>query len=186
MNAIAAPKKSIFNPALTAVIIYDDFDAAVHATALLERVALRVDEAMKWDIKPWRLEVLKHPTLAALTAAVAANADLIVLALNHPDPPPAGLRDWLKSWARHRRIENVAVTALCPEKNHTQSTFQDEIRALAAEHNLTFLGNHRVSSDGRSASFVHRLQQRERMVQPASPRPFAGRLPSPPSRVINE
>ena len=35
MNAIAAPKKSIFNPALTAVIIYDDFDAAVHATALL-------------------------------------------------------------------------------------------------------------------------------------------------------
>ena len=186
MNAIAAHKKSIFDTVLKAVIIYDDFDAAVHATALLERAALRADDAMKWDIKPWRLEVLKQPPLAALPAAVAATADLIVLALNHLDPPPAELRDWLKSWARHRRIKNAAVAALCPEKNHPQSTFQDEIKAFAEGHNLTFLGNHHVSNDGHSASFVHRLQQQKRLVEPASPPPLAERLSSPSHQSINE
>jgi hypothetical protein len=52
MNAIAAHKESLFDTVLKAVIIYDDFDSAARATALLERVALRADEAMKWDIKP--------------------------------------------------------------------------------------------------------------------------------------
>ena len=88
------------------------FDSATRATALLERVARRTDEAIKWDIKPWRGDVLKQPTLAALTVAVAANADLIVLALNQPHPPPAELPDWLKSWAKHRRIKDAAVLAL--------------------------------------------------------------------------
>jgi hypothetical protein len=114
MNTIAAHRQSLFNRVLKAVIIYDDFDSAAHTTALLERVARRADEAIKWDLKPWRLEVLKQPTLAALTVAVAANADLIVLALNHPHPPPAELRDWLTSWAKHRRTEDAAVVALCP------------------------------------------------------------------------
>jgi hypothetical protein len=186
MNAIAAHKESLFDTVLKAVIIYDDFDSAARATALLERVAMRADEAMKWDIKPWRLDVLKQPTLAALTVAVAANADLIVLALNRIHSPPAELRDWLKSWAEHRRIEDAAMVALCPDKNHTQSTFLDEIKAFAERHNLTFFGNHNVWNDGNSASFVHRLQQRKRLVKPASPTPFAERLPSPHHWGINE
>jgi hypothetical protein len=179
MNAIAAHKQSLFDRVLKAVIIYDDFDSAAHATALLERVARRTDEAIKWDLKPWRLEVLKQPTLAALTVAVAANADLIVLALNHPHPPLAELRDWLTSWAKHRRTGDAAVVALCPEKSHPQSAFQDEIKAFAEAYNLTYLGNHHLSNGGNSASFVHHLQQQKRRVEPASPSPLAEPLPAP-------
>ncbi|HUA69214.1 MAG TPA: hypothetical protein VMA13_11760, partial [Candidatus Saccharimonadales bacterium] len=64
MNAVALPKSSPYGTVLKAVIIYDDFDSATRATALLERVAVRADEGMKWDIKPWKLDVLKQPTLA--------------------------------------------------------------------------------------------------------------------------
>src|SRR5690349_6200934 len=111
MSTVTRHKETRPGAILKAVIIYDDFDSATQATGLLERVALRVDENIKWDIKPWRGDVLKQPTLAALTVAVAANADLIVLALNHLQPPPLGLLDWLKSWAKHRRIKDAAVLA---------------------------------------------------------------------------
>ena len=47
-------------------------------------------QAVKWDIKPWRCDVLKQPALAALTVAVAANADLIVLALDRIPSPTDG------------------------------------------------------------------------------------------------
>ena len=104
MSSVATHKEILPDAFFKAVIIYDDFDAATRATVLLERVAARAGEAIKWDIKPWRRDVLKQPTLAALTVAVAANADLIVLALNHTPVPPAELLDWLKNWAEHRRI----------------------------------------------------------------------------------
>jgi hypothetical protein len=186
MNAIAAHKESLPDTVFKAVIIYDDFDSATRATALLERVALRANEAIKWDIKPWRLDVLKQPTLAALTVAVAANADLIVLALNPIYSTPVELLDWLKNWAEHRRIEDAAVLALSPDKSHTQSTCWNEIKAFTEERDLTFIDNHNVWNDGSPVSFVHRLHQRKQLVAPASSPFFAEQLPTPHHWGINE
>jgi len=62
MNAIATHEKRLSKMTLKAAVIYDDFDFAARAAALLERVAIRADEAMKWDIKPWRLDVLQEPS----------------------------------------------------------------------------------------------------------------------------
>jgi len=186
MSAIAVHKERLPDTVFKAVIIYDDFDSATYATALLERVALRADEAIKWDIKPWRLDVLKQPTLAALTVAVAANADLIVLALNRIRSTPVELLDWLKNWAEHRRIEDAAVLSLGPDKSHTQSRCWNEIRAFADERKLAFFGNHSVWNDGNSASFVHRLHPRKQLIAPASSPSFAEQLPAPHHWGINE
>jgi hypothetical protein len=171
---------------LKAVIIYDDFDSAAHATALLERVARRADEGVKLDIKPWRRDVLKQPALAALTVAVAANADLIVLALDHIPSPAVELLDWLRHWAEHRQVKDAAVLALNTGKSRLQSTFWNEIKAFAAEHELTFLGNRSVRNNGQSTSFVHRWQQRKPLDMPASRPVFAGRLPAPHHWGIKE
>ena len=81
MNAIATHEKRLFEMTLKAAVIYDDFDFAARAAALLERVAIRADEAMKWDVKPWRLDVLKEPSLADTALDETADADLIVVAL---------------------------------------------------------------------------------------------------------
>jgi hypothetical protein len=186
MSAIAVHKERLPDTVFKAVIIYDDFDSATYATALLERVALRADEAIKWDIKPWRLDVLKQPTLAALTVAVAANADLIVLALNRIHSTPVELLAWLKNWAEHRRIEDAAMLALSPDGSHTQSKYWNDIRAFAKQRDLTFLGNHNVWNDGNSASLVHRLHQRKQLVALVSLPSMAERLPTPHHWGINE
>jgi len=60
MNAIAIQDESFFEMTLKATVIYDDFDFATRAAALLERVAVRVQEAIKWDVKPWRLNMLQQ------------------------------------------------------------------------------------------------------------------------------
>ena len=165
---------------LKAVIIYDEFDSAACATALLERVALNAGEAIKWDIKPWRCDVLQQPTLAALTIAVAANADLIVLALHRTHFPPAGLLDWLKNWAQHRRIEDAAVLTLHADTGSHPSNAWNGIKAFVERQHLTFLGSHKVSTHKNSESpFFHRLHQHKRLTAP-SPLPSMGeRLPAP-------
>lgn len=165
---------------LKAVIIYDEFDSASHTMALLERVALRAGGAIKWDIKPWRCDVLQQPTLAALTIAVAANADLIVLALLRTHFPPAGLLDWLKNWAQHRRIEDAAVLTLHADTGSHPSNTWNEIKAFVERQHLTFLGSHKVSTHKNSApSFIHRPHQHKQLAAP-SPLPSMGeRLPAP-------
>jgi hypothetical protein len=186
MSAMAITKKRPFNMILKAVIIYDDFDSAAHATALLERVAHRADAGAKLDIKPWRCDVLKQPALAALTVAVAANADLIMLALANIPSPATELLNWLKNWAAHRRVKDAAVLALGTSKSRSHSKFWDEIKAFTAEHDLTLLGNHNVRNNRQSTPSVHRWQQPKPMAAPASRPAFTERLPDPHHWGINE
>ena len=178
MNTVGQHKENLPGAILKAVIIYDDFDSATHATALLERVARRVDEAIKWDLKPWRTEVLKQPALAALTVAVAANADLIVLALNHAHPPPPELPAWLKNWAAHRRIQDAAVLALYTGMGRSPSKSWNEIKTFVETLHLTFLGGHHVWHGDSPASIVHRFQQRKQLTAPAPRTSFAEQLPA--------
>lgn len=179
MSTVARHKENLPGAILKAVVIYDDFDSATHAMSLLERAARRVDQAIKWDIKPWRSDVLKQPTLAALTVAVAANADVIVLALNHIHPPPPELPDWLKNWALHRRIKDAAVLSLHLGTGHSPSKSWNKIKTLVEAHDLAFLGGHHVWQNDRPAPSVHRWQQRKQLAAPV-PRPAsAEQLPVP-------
>jgi len=186
MSAMTITKKGPFNMILKAVIIYDDFDSAAHATALLERVARRTDTGVPLDIKPWRCDVLKQPALAALTVAVAANADLIVLALDRVPSQTTELLNWLKNWAKHRQVKDAAVLALGTVKSHSQSKFWDKIEAFTAVHDLTLLGNHIVRNRRHSAPSVHRWQQRKPMDAPAARPAFTERLPVPHPWGIHE
>jgi hypothetical protein len=186
MSAMTITKKGPFNMILKAVIIYDDFDSAAHATALLERVARRTDTGVPLDIKPWRCDVLKQPALAALTVAVAAKADLIVLALVRVPSPKTELLNWLRNWAKHRQVKDAAVLALGTVKSHSQSMFWDEIKAFTAAHDLTLLGNHIVRNSRHSAPSFHRWQQRKPMDAPTARPAFTERPPVPHHWGINE
>jgi len=183
MNSIAVRNNS---PAtvLKAVVIYSDFDSATRATALLERVGRRADETITWDIKPWRFEVLKHPALAALTVAVAANADLIVLALGHTDSTRAELLDWLKNWAENRRIADAALLALPSDEPPTSPASWEELEAFAEAQGLRFLDQNGVGQGGNHGHFGGHWQRRPETAKLA-PMP-AGRLPLPSHWGINE
>jgi len=139
MNAIAIRDGRLFEMTLKAAVIYDDFDFATRAAALLERVAIRVREAMKWDVKPWRLDVLKQSSLAEAAVAEAADADLIVFALSKAPSPPAELTAWLEKWEAHRQIEDTAVMVLSPDERDAATPLWHELKQFAGRHGLAFL-----------------------------------------------
>ena len=169
MNAIATHEKHLFEMTLKAAVIYDDFDFAARAAALLERVAIRADEAMKWDIKPWRLDVLKTSSLANAALGETADADLIVVALRQTHSPPDELRGWLESWAMKRQTEDTAVMVLCPEENAASTPLWRELKEFAEWHSLPFLGSRNLRDDGNSMVFIHGLWQQNQPPQPVVP-----------------
>jgi hypothetical protein len=151
---------SFFEMTLKATVIYDDFDFAMRATALLERVAIRVREAITWEVKPWRLDVLKQSPLAEATEAEAADADLIVFALSKTHSLPEELTMWLERWAAYRQIEDAAVMVLFPDEFAAATPPWYELKQFADLHGLAFLSSQSVRENGDSMRFVHQLWQR--------------------------
>ena len=169
MSAIATQEKNLFELTLKAAVIYDDFDFAAQAAALLERVAIRADEAIKWDIKPWRLDVLKEPSLADAALGETTDADLIVVALLKTPALPDELTGWLESWVMKRPAEDAAMMVFCPEENTASMPLWHSLKEFAEWHSLPFLGSRNLREDGNSMDFVHRLWQRKQPPQPVGP-----------------
>ena len=169
MNAIAKDENRLLEMTLKAAVIYDDFDFAARATAQLERVAIRADEAMKWDVKPWRLDVLQEPSLADVALDETADADLIVVALRKTHSPPDELRGWLERWAMKRQTEDAAIIMFCPEENAASTPLWRELKEFAEWHSLPFLGSRNLRDDGNSMDFVHGLWPQKQPPQPVVP-----------------
>jgi hypothetical protein len=188
MNAIATHEKRLFEMTLKAAVIYDDFDFAARAAALLERVAIRADEAMKWEVKPWRLDMLKPSSLADAALDETTDADLIVVTLRKTPSLPDELMGWLERWAMKQQTVDAAVMVLCPEENAASTPLWRELKELAKRHGLPFLGSRIMQDDGDSMDFVHRLWPQKQPPQPVVPTFELFAEPSRPPRHwgINE
>ena len=81
---------------MNAVVIYDKFDFAAKAKAMLERAAHGTGETTHWSVKPWRVDMLKLPPAAEAALAEAAEAHLIVLALRQVQSLSPG---WWTGWS---------------------------------------------------------------------------------------
>jgi len=167
MDAIAKHEQDLSALTLKAAIIYDDFDFAARAAALLERVAIHSDKVVKWDVKPWRLGVLKSSILANAALDETADADLIMVALCKIHSTPTELTDWVESWATKRQIADAAVMVLCPEDNAAPTPLWRELKGFAERHGLPFLGRHIWGDDEDSTNFIiNRLWQQKHPPQP--------------------
>ena len=91
------------------LIIYDDVTRAANTNAVLHRVAHRADMAVKWDIRPWRLNMLKLPATAGLALRDAVDAHLIVFAVRRINKPHVWLMNWLEQWAALRQTHDAAL-----------------------------------------------------------------------------
>lgn len=158
MNAMIA-RKSLIELTLKAAVVYDDFDLAARTAALLERAAVRSDEAMEWDVKPWRLDLLKPSSLADAALDETLDADLIVVALCKTHLLPDELMEWLEHWAAHRQIADAALMVLCPEETAGPMSSWNRLKELAEWRGLLFLGSHNLQSDVESTDLVQRLWQ---------------------------
>lgn len=123
---------------MNAVIIYDKFDFAAQANAMLERAAHRAGETAHWSVKPWRVDILKLPPAAEAALAEAAEAHLIVLALRQVQSFLPWLVDWLERWAACRQIQQAALAVW-------EGGSADTLSARAAPGLLQFAGRHGLS-----------------------------------------
>lgn len=165
-------RKSLIELTLKAAVIYDDFDFAARTAALLERAAVRTDEAMKWDTKPWRLDLLKPSSLADAALAETMDADLIVVALCRTHLLPDEFMEWLEHWAARRQIGDAAMMVLCPEETAGPMSAWIRLKEFAEWRGLLFLGSDNLPHDGESMDFVQRLCQQK---QPDLPEPSPNR-----------
>lgn len=125
---------------MNAVILYDDNVIALKAKAMLDRAAWRADEALLWNVKPWRSELLWWPPTAAAALDDARTAQLVVLAVRDPAAPPFWLLDWLEQWALERFVPEAALAVF--DGRHGDSLSAQPARTLAQfaeRHGLCFI-----------------------------------------------
>jgi hypothetical protein len=188
MHAITTQEKRGLEMTLKAAVIYDDFDFAARAAALLERAAIRADEVMKWDVKPWRFDILKESSLANTALDETVDADLIVVASCGTHLLPDEVMEWLEHWAARRHLRDVAVMALCPEENAGPMSLGERLKQFAEWHGLPFLDCRILRDNGDTTSFVHRLWWQKQAPQPVESTLefFGGTSRSPRHWGINE
>jgi hypothetical protein len=97
--------------AMKALIIYQDATDAVKANAALQHATQSPDVHVEWNIRPWRVDMLKFLPAAAEALADAADAHLIVFA-GGARSSPHWLQDWLEQWAGRRQIQTAALAVI--------------------------------------------------------------------------
>ncbi len=140
MNTDTFPDACTLDATMNAVILYDDFDSAARASAAFERAARRADDALSWNVKPWRLDLLESPLTAEAALADAADAHLVLLSLRHPSSLPAPVLDWLEQWAARRQVQDAALAVWDGGNGDalTASSASD-ISHFAERHGLSFI-----------------------------------------------
>jgi hypothetical protein len=134
---------------IRALIIYNDFASAAKANAALLRSAQNVDFATLWEVKPWRLNLLRFPPAAEEALTDAIDSHLIVFAGYSADPLPLWLFGWLEQWVKCRRIEGASLAAIGSKRSDTFAIpTAIELASFAKSHGLSFVVDEGDASQG--------------------------------------
>src|SRR6202020_2400907 len=125
---------------MKALILYHDFAFAVKANAVLQHSAQYSDVQVQWNIRPWRVELVKFPPAAEEAQADAADAHLIVLGSRCALSFPFWLQDWLEQWAKWRQIKDVALALIHEDSGDSLSISPTrELSRFASRHGLNII-----------------------------------------------
>ena len=95
---------------------------------------------VRWNVIPWRLDMLKFPALAGEALAEAMDAHLIVFAGRCAQSIPSSLKSWLEHWAKCRRITDAALAVMSEASNDPRtSSTSPELSRFATRHGLNFI-----------------------------------------------
>jgi hypothetical protein len=155
---------------MNALIIYQDFASAAEANTVLQHTTQHSDVRVQWNIRPWRVDMLKFPPTAEEALGDAADAHLIVFVGSCVESLPFWLRHWLEHWAKCRQIQNAALAVLRGENGAALSALATHHLSLFAEqHGLSFIVDGSFTAEAAekfSASNAHKDKP-----QPISTRP---------------
>ena len=164
MGATTIRDNNAFEATMNAVIIYDRFDFAAKARAMLERAAHETDETTHWSVKPWRVDMLELPPAAEAALAEAAESHLIMLAVRQVQ---SLLLDWLERWARCRQVQEAALAVWDSGSADTRSArATSELSQFAGRHGLSLIFDDHALVEDKSSMFASDLHEREVALTP--------------------
>lgn len=180
MSATELRDDDFFEVTMKAVVIYDDFELVANATALLELVSPppeeTAEEAVRWKVKSYVLEKLKQGTVAEAVLSEAAEADLVVVAMNKTKFLPGWMMYWLESWARRRRVVDPAFVVLgggCD--TWVTPSAARELRQFAKRHGLSCNCDDGASVDDQPVNVIRNECGEELFPEPLSRGMAAGK-----------
>jgi len=128
------------------VIIYHDFASAARANSALQRSGQFPDIEVEWNMRPWRLDMLRFPPIASEALLDALDAHLLVFAGSVAQTIPFWLQDWLEDWASQRHIARAALAVLGAERSEFAKTSGvADLQEFARIHGLEVVFDERTS-----------------------------------------
>jgi hypothetical protein len=122
-----------------ALVIYDTFALAVDALQALQRAARCGESRARWNITPWRMDVLRLPLAREEALRNAASADLLLLAGPEACALPHGLRAWLEAWADSRQVRDAGVAAMVDKHHGLMARTTPQLVSFCRQHGLDFI-----------------------------------------------
>ena len=155
---------------MKALIIYDDLTGATRATAALKHAAWSAHVSADWDIKPWRTDALRFPTVADKALIEAADADLIVFVGPQAHSLPTWLEEWLRCWVVRRDVEDAALAVIHEVSGRAQLVAPaiPQLRRFAAFHGLSLITENETTPEDQTLSAPRAQSARRRSVFPSS------------------
>jgi hypothetical protein len=101
-------------PAIINIIfVYDKISAALQATETLDSFRRQIPDGADPRLSPWSFSTLENPTYRAEAMAMAAQADLIVVAIsNRIRRLPVSVENWLRASLTGRHSAKTTVAAV--------------------------------------------------------------------------
>ena len=125
---------------MKAIIIYDDFDLAIKASAALARSLPQDHLTIEWHISPWRTKILKFPAAAVEALNDAADAHMIVFAGTGLLTP--WLWDWMERWVRLRQVKDPVLAVIAADDiGDVSLSSSPDITRFAWRHGLDCLSD---------------------------------------------
>jgi hypothetical protein len=134
VNKHYTPKVS----SMKALIIYDDLSSFAKANTALQYSEQNVDFSVLWNIRPWRVDMLKFPPTAEDALVEAMDAHLIVFVGTRVQSLPFWLQDWLEHWAKCRQIKDAALAVIGLGNTEVMLSLSDLSR-FAKHHGLSVI-----------------------------------------------
>jgi hypothetical protein len=157
-NKFHAPHDSC----MKAIIIYDNFAFAAKANEMLQRAANQADAAMRWNIKPWRVDALNLHRSAEEAFRDALDAHLIVFAGHRAQALPSWLLNWLERWVVRRQITDAAFAVIGGRNGDALSMpSTPELSCFAGRHGLNFITDDEMVANDEEEFSEHSMPEQK-------------------------
>jgi hypothetical protein len=120
-------------------IAYENFATAIRAKEMSEGL---VRHQLKTNCDTWPFELLAGPGARERCAEVAAEADMIIIAVRSREELPDHVKEWIESWLLRKKNSPTFLVALLDEPfSDGTSSLADYLRGIAERGNMEFFCN---------------------------------------------